>query len=117
MQTLLHTDPHFDAGHAMAQHLETVVNDALLRFRAQVTRVEAHLSDAHGTGQAHAGDIHCTLEAHLIGCDAVVVKDQAATAHQAIQGAVTKLKRALTTAIEKRTSWRGATPLGTVEPD
>ena len=101
MQVLLNTDPHTDGRHEMAEHLESVVKDALGRFGEQITRVEAHLSDANSHNQAGPDDIHCTLEARLVGLAPVVVKDHAGTAHQAINGAVGKLKRALATVMAK----------------
>lgn len=106
MQVLLNTDPHVDGRHQMAAHLETVVKDALSRFAGQVTRVEAHLADANSHAKATPDDIHCTLEARLVGLEPVVVKDHANTAHQAIHGAVAKLKRAITTAVEKHEAHR-----------
>ena len=48
MQILLNTDPHIDGSQQMAQHLETVVQEALGRFGEHITRVQAHLSDANG---------------------------------------------------------------------
>ena len=101
MQILLHADPHTDGSALMAQHLQLVVKEALERFGERVTRVEAHLSDANGPTKTSADGIHCTLEARLVGEEPVVVKDHAANAHQAIAGAVRKLKRALGTAIAK----------------
>lgn len=101
MQVLLNTDPHTDGRHEMAEHLESVVKDALGRFGEQITRVEAHLSDANSHNKAGPDDIHCTLEARLVGLAPVVVKDHAGTAHQAINGAVGKLKRALATVMAK----------------
>lgn len=101
MQVLLHTDPNTDGSHPMAQHLETVVKAALGRFGERVSRVEAHLSDANSQARAGDTDIHCTLDARLVGQDAVVVKDQAGNAHQAIDGALRKLKRAVGVALEK----------------
>ena len=101
MQVLLHTDPNTDGSHLMAEHLESVVKTAMNRFGGRVTRVEAHLSDANSAAKASPDDIHCTLEARLTGLDAVVVKDHAANAHQAIEGAVRKLKRAVDSAFEK----------------
>lgn len=110
MQVLLNTDPHVDGRHQMAEHLDTVVKDALSRFADQVTRVEAHLADANSHLKNTPDDIHCTLEARLVGLDPVVVKDQANTAHQAIHGAVAKLKRAITTVIDKHEAHRHARP-------
>ena len=117
MQVLLNTDPHTDGRHEMAEHLEAVVQEALGRFGEQITRVEAHLSDANSHNKASPDEIHCTLEARLIGRDAVVVKDRAVTAHQASQGAVGKLKRALATALEKHDPRRNAAPLADAVAD
>jgi ribosome-associated translation inhibitor RaiA len=117
MQVLLNTDPHTDGRHEMAEHLEAVVRDALGRFGEQITRVEAHLSDANSHNKASPDEIHCTLEARLVGRDAVVVKDRAATAHQAIQGAVGKLLRAITTVLSKHEPRRNAAPPAEPGPD
>jgi len=110
VQVLLNTDPHVDGRHQMAEHLDTVVKDALSRFADQVTRVEAHLADANSHLKNTPDDIHCTLEARLVGMEPVVVKDQANTAHQAINGAVAKLKRAITTVVDKHEAHRHSRP-------
>lgn len=117
MQIILNTDPHVDGGHGMAEHLEAVVKDALGRFADQITRVEAHLSDANSHAKATPDEIHCTLEARLVGREPVVVKDHAGNAHQAIHGAVVKLKRAVTTVLEKHDPRRAATPPTIPEAD
>ena len=101
MQILLHSDPNTDGGHLMADHLRKVVQDAMVRFAERVTRVEAHLSDVNSQAKSSGSDIHCTLEARLVGLDAIAVKDHASNAHQAIEGAVRKLKRAVGTALAK----------------
>ena len=101
MQILMHADPNSDGGHLMAEHLTTVVNNAMARFGERITRVEAHLSDVDSPAKSGSGAIHCTLEARLAGLDAIVVKAQAGNAHQAIEGAVRKLRRAAQTALVK----------------
>lgn len=101
MQIFLHTDPNVDGSQRMAEHVETVVKGALDHFGEQVTRVEVHLSDVNSNAKAGDKDILCTLEARLAGLQPVVTKDHAATAHQAIQGAADKLKRAVGSALEK----------------
>ena len=108
MQVLLNTDPHVDGRHQMAEHLESVVKDALGRFGEQVTRVEAHLADTNSHVKTHPDEIQCTLEARLVGLAPVVVKDQAGSAHQAIQGAATKLKRAVASALKRHEPRRAA---------
>ena len=101
MQVLLNADHHTDGRHEMAEHLTTVVKEALGRFGEQITRVEAHLSDENSHVKAGPDEIQCTLEARLVGREPVVVKDRAGNAHQAIHGAAGKLKRAVTTVLEK----------------
>ncbi len=101
MQVSLQSDPNTDGSHLMTEHLTAVVKEALGRFGERITRVEAHLSDVNSQARSSADGIHCTLEARLVGLDAVVVKDHAGNAHQAIEGAVRKLKRAVGTALAK----------------
>ncbi len=101
MQVLLHADPNTDGGHLMADHLNDVVKKALGRFGGRITRVEAHLSDANSATRSSDNDIHCMLEARLNGLDPIVVKDHAGNAHQAIDGALRKLKRAVGAELEK----------------
>ena len=110
MQVLLNTDPHTDGRHQMAEHLDTVVKAALGHFGEHITRVEAHLADANSHAKANPDEIRCTLEARLVGLEPVVVKDHAGTAHQAIQGALGKLKRAVATVLAKHASHRGDAP-------
>ena len=101
MQILLHSDPNTDGGHLIAEHLQKVVQDAMARFDERVTRVDAHLSDINSQAKSSDGDIHCTLQARLVGLDAIAVTGEASNAHQAIEGAVRKLKRAVATALAK----------------
>lgn len=116
MQILLHADPNTDGSKPMAEHVEAVIKDALQRFGERVTRVEAHLSDVKAQAKSSDEDIHCTLEARLVGLDAIVVKNHAGNAHQAIEGAVRKLKRAVSTEIEKHDS-RGHRPRPGTPPE
>lgn len=92
----------------MAEHLTTVVTDALGRFGEHITRVEAHIADENSHVKAAPDEIRCTLEARLVGRDPVVVKDRAGSVHQAINGAVGKLKRAVATVLEKQDPRRAA---------
>lgn len=109
MQVLLHTDKNIDGGVRTAEYLETLAQDELHRFGEHITRLEAHLADANSHAKANKDDIHCTLEAHVKGLQPVVVKDHAGSAHQAIHGAMEKLKRAVGTALDKHAPRRDAT--------
>ena len=108
MQVILNTDPHVDGRHHMTEHLTKVVTDALNRFGEHITRVEAHIADENSHVKANPDEIQCTLEARLAGRDPVVVKDRAGSVHQAINGAVGKLKRAVGTVLEKQDPRRSA---------
>ena len=101
MQVLLQADKNIEGGQSMAEHVQSVVTAALARFGERVTRVEAHLSGADGRAQLGAHSIHCSLEARLVDLDAVVVTAHGPNPHQAIDGAVRTLKRAVGAAIGK----------------
>jgi len=101
MEILLHSGPNTDGRQLMTEHLKTVVTAALGRFGERITSVEAHLSDVDSEAKSCADDIHCTLEARLSGLEPVVVKERADSAHQAIDGAVRKLKRAVGASLGK----------------
>ena len=101
MQVLLHADPNTDGSHPMSEHLEAVAKDALGRFGERITRVEVHLSDVNSLAKTGPQTIHCQLEARLVGLDTIVVNEHADTAHQAIDGGMRKLKRAVGASISK----------------
>lgn len=101
MQVLLHTDPNTDGSPQMTDHLKAIVKEAIGHFSERVTRVEAHLSGGNSHAKTSEDDIHCTLEARLAGYENVIVKHSAGNAHQAIEGAMKKLKRAVEAQIEK----------------
>ena len=106
MQVLLNSDNQIKDHRAMTSYLETVLAQSLSHFGQRVVRIDAHLSDDNSAAKADVDDIHCTLEAQVVGFAPVVAKDRAATMHQAIQGAVHKLEHALAHAIGKRESPR-----------
>ena len=109
MQVLLHADTNIEHHGAMAEHLNTVVKAALVRFGGRIMRVEAHLSDVNSATRNTGDDIHCTLEARIVGTDPVVVKGHAGTAHQAIDETLLKLKHAIGSALAKQ-DHRGRRP-------
>lgn len=117
MQVILNGDAMIGDHRAMTAHLETVLEASLGHFGERVLRVDAHLSDDHGAAKADVADIHCTLEAQLVGMAPVIAKDRAATKHQAIQGAVGKLERAVAHATGKHQPHRIKVSVEDVAPD
>ena len=94
IQVQINTDHNIDGREAPAAHFRGIVETALHRFSDQVTRVEVHLSDQSG---GHGGEPNgqnvkrCLMEARLAGREPVAVTHQAATLHQAVDGAAGKL--------------------------
>lgn len=115
MQIQFNSDESVDSHEAMARHVEEVVRKAMHRFGDHVTRVEAHLS---GVNDPKLGDDakRMVLEARVAGHQPVAVSDDAGSAHQALDGAVQKLKRALDSTLGKVIDLRRtALPPETVE--
>ena len=98
MQININTDSTLSASASLNEHVNTVVDNAIHRFREHITRVEVHLSDNNSHKSAD-GDNRCLMEARITGYQAIAVSDHAATLHQSISGAADKLKRAIDSAL------------------
>ena len=73
---------------------------ALSRFTDYISRIEVHLSDENGS-KSGQNDKKCVLEARLEGRPAVIGTSFDQTYDLAINGALEKLKHALTTVDSK----------------
>ena len=100
MQININTDSTIEGHAGLNDHVQSVVDSAIHRFRENITRVEVHLSDNNSQKSAD-GDNRCLMEARITGYQAIAVSDHAATLHQAITGAAEKLKRAIDSALGK----------------
>ncbi len=94
MQIQVNTDKNIEGGERLNDYVKAAVDSKLSRFGSQITRVEAHLSDANGH-KSHGDDKKCTLEARPSGQQPIAVTHIAATLDQAISGATEKLERML----------------------
>lgn len=93
MQIQINTDRNIEGHEALAAQVSGVVESALSRFSDSITRVEVHLSDENSNKKGGNDDIRCVMEARLEGRQPFVVKHQAATVDQAVDGAADKLTR------------------------
>lgn len=100
MQIQVNTDKHVAGSAALAAHVETLLQDTLRHVRDHVTRVEVHLSDASGARTGGAV-MRCLLEARLERHPPVVVSHQAASVHQALEGAADRLMAALQATLDQ----------------
>jgi ribosome-associated translation inhibitor RaiA len=98
MQININTDSTIERHTGLNEHVESVVENATLRFREHITRVEVHLSD-NNSQKSDDGGIRCLMEARVTGYQPIAVSEHAATLHQAIAGAADKLKRAIDSAL------------------
>lgn len=98
MQIQVNTGSNVDGREKLNAYVRGVVESALSRFSARITRVKVHLSDQNGdkTGQ---DDKRCMMEARLEGRRPTAVTHDAATLDQAVEGAAAKIQRSLESAL------------------
>lgn len=104
MQIQVNTDRHIPGDDTLTESIREELQHSLQRFDDHVTRVEVHLSDQNSENRGSADDIRCLIEARIEGHQPNVVTHDAATIKQAFTGATDKMKRVLTTTIERMQS-------------
>jgi ribosomal subunit interface protein len=92
MQIQINTDHNIEGREALSAHVRSVVERALSRYREHVTRVEVHVADENGPKNGTT-DMRCAMEARLERHPPIAVTHEAATLHQAVEGAAEKLAR------------------------
>lgn len=102
MQVQVETDNHVEGRENLLEHVEGVIRDAVDRYEAVVTHVEAHLGDVNSGDKSGPDDMRCLLEARVAGVKNIAVTHQASNLHQAIEGAAEKLTKALESALGKQ---------------
>jgi len=110
MQVQVNINKSVEHGIGLEEHVQEVVASAVGRFGEQITRVEVHIGDTNGA-KGGADDKRCMMEARVNGLQPVAVTDHGPTLHQAIDGAAGKLKRAIDTALAKRSDVKHNTPV------
>lgn len=96
MKIQFNTDKTINAHERHEDFFIAQIADELKIYQAEITRIEAHISDENGKKEG-IKDIRCLLEARLEGKQPIAVSNQAATIEQAVSGAIEKLKAALKT--------------------
>lgn len=101
LKVQVNTDSSIKGDERLQEIVEGIVNDALGRFRDDITRVEVHLADENGP-KGGPDDKRCTMEARIRGLQPTAVTHKAADLRDAITGAAKRLQAALTTTLGKR---------------
>ena len=94
MQIQINTDNTMARHAPLVAHVESVVNETLHRVSERISRVEVHLSATNDHKQS-GGEHRCVMEARMEGHPPMAAIDHASSLHQAIQGAVDKLRRSI----------------------
>jgi ribosomal subunit interface protein len=89
------TDNNIDGSEKLTGYVESMVTDALNRFRDRITRVQVHLADENSRVKSGENDMRCTMEARVSGLKPIAVSEQAASLDQAISAAVDTLEKSL----------------------
>lgn len=95
MDLQFNTDNQIDGDAAMQARAQEIVDGALSRFAARLTRVEVHLADENSPAKGGSADIRCTLEARPEGLRPLAVTHHDADPDAAMRGAARKMVRAL----------------------
>jgi len=115
MQIQVNTDHNIPGREALSAHVTSVVELALTGSRERVTRVEVHLTDENGP-KTGPKDMRCAMEARLEHHQPIAVTHDAATLHQAVDGAADKLARLIEHTLgrmrDERRERTDPTPLG-----
>ncbi len=94
MQVLVNSDHHITGSESVTERVQSIVEASLERFADRITRVEVFLSDTNGAKHG-ARDKRCVMEARAAGVSPVAASDEAPNILEAIEGAASKLQRAL----------------------
>lgn len=100
MTIQINTDKTLDGDKKHQEFFTSQIKEELKRFDSHITRIEVHLKDENGKKEGF-NDISCLLEARLEGRKPIAVKTKAGTSHQAISGAIDKMKSSLESIIGK----------------
>jgi len=94
MQVQVNTGDGLTGKETLERWATDFLNEQLVRFRDEITRVEIQLSD-EAKGKKGSDDMRCMLEARLNGHQPVAVQHHAQDMDEAMRGATAKLIRAL----------------------
>ncbi|MCC5824476.1 MAG: HPF/RaiA family ribosome-associated protein [Phycisphaerales bacterium] len=92
---------NLDSSDALETHIRSEIDSTIGRFADRISRIEVHISDINGHRKSGPADKRCMLEARPNGMDPIVVESTTDDYNSAVSDAAGKLRRALTTRLEK----------------
>ena len=95
MQVQVNTGNGLENKEALERWADEYLNEALVRFNQEITRIEVQLTDENNGKKGGAADMRCMLEARLNGHAPLAVNHHGATQDQAFRGATQRLIKLL----------------------
>jgi ribosome-associated translation inhibitor RaiA len=106
MQVQVNTSHAVKGSQNFEEYVRSSVEAGLERFAQQLTRVEVHFTDENGAKET-GNDKRCALEARPAGLAPVTVTHEAGTLDDALDAAIEKMVRLLTTHFGKLHTAKG----------
>ncbi|MFD1631440.1 HPF/RaiA family ribosome-associated protein [Pseudopedobacter beijingensis] len=100
MKIQVNTDKNIDGKESLVNYVKSTVEDGLNRFDESITRVDVHLSDDNANKEG-TPDKRCLIEVKAESIPPLAVTEVADNLHNAINGAVDKMKKTLTSKLGK----------------
>ena len=94
MQVQVNPGDGIDGNEALERWASDFLNEALARFRQDITGIEVQLKDMN-SDKSGAADKRCLLEARVAGQEPLVAEHRAENQDMAIRGAAQKLTKVL----------------------
>jgi ribosomal subunit interface protein len=86
---------------AIDQHINDQIEQHLGRFLKRLTRIEVHLADENEPNRDTGNDKKCLIEARPAGRDPLVAEHTCGDMYEAIDEAINKLGRVLTSKLDR----------------
>ncbi|MDN3675644.1 HPF/RaiA family ribosome-associated protein [Flavobacterium branchiarum] len=100
MKIQINTDKNIEGHERLEAYFSGELNKSLARFEDKVTRIEVHFGDENGE-KFSLNDKKCVIEVRPVKLQPITATEHADTLEKAFNGALSKVKKSLTTAFEK----------------
>lgn len=100
MKIQINTDKNIEGHERLEAYFSGELNKALARFEDKVTRIEVHFGDENGE-KFSLNDKKCVIEVRPVKLQPITATEHADTLEKAFSGALSKVKKSLTTTFEK----------------
>ncbi|MEN2414243.1 HPF/RaiA family ribosome-associated protein [Flavobacterium mesophilum] len=100
MKIQINTDKNIEGHARLENYFSGELEKGLARFEHKITRIEVHFGDENGE-KFSLHDKKCVIEVRPQKLQPITVTEHAETLEKAFSGALSKIKKSLTTTFEK----------------